>query len=564
MASQRALMQPLRKWDPEQVGRYAVLGRLGEGAMGQVYLGRSAAGRLVAIKMIKSELAEEPDFRTRFGQEIAAARRVSGAFTAPVVAADSEADVPWLATTYVPAPTLAQLVRACGPLPVAAVRWLMAGCAEALEAIHSVGLVHRDLKPSNVLVSPDGPRVIDFGLARPAERLQLTLTRGGAGTPAYMAPEQARDTRLATAASDVFSLGATILFAATGHPPYQGKTVMDVLVRLATEPPDVSGLPAELTEIVSACLERQPRSRPSAISIVSRLAASGELEPAPLPAAAFALIDEFRITPSLSSDPGASPGADAGAGQDSDPTLGSHLADSRVPRQAAPLSAQRGEAWAAPVPAAPVPAAPVPAAPAPAAPAPAPPPQTASGWTSPGWTGPGQTGLGWIGSGSGRNRAWLVAAVVAGIALLAGGWVVGVKLAGPSPAAPAAPPVSSQQPGTPSPSAPPSSHSPQAPAKGIPAVTVRRTPGDGRTVFIIQGRSWRPGSTVSITVSVNGTSRELPHHPVVSQSGSFTYALNEDPGFSGSVPVGFYIVRVSGAGGQHATARFEVPPNSGG
>ncbi len=138
-------------------------------------------------------------------------------------------------------------MRGGGPLPVPAVRWLAAGCAEALESIHNAGLVHRDLKPSNVLVSPDGPRVIDFGVARAAERIQLTVTRGALGTPAYMAPEQARDTRQASAASDVFSLGATLLFAATGHPPYQGDTVMDVLVRLATEPPDLGGLPPELT-----------------------------------------------------------------------------------------------------------------------------------------------------------------------------------------------------------------------------------------------------------------------------------------------------------------------------
>src|SRR6202161_2931031 len=229
--------EPLRRWDPERIGPYVILGRLGAGAMGQVYLGRSAAGRLVAVKTIKIELAEEPDFRTRFAQEVAAARRVSGAFTAAVVAADPEADMPWLAPAYVPAPSLSTLVRACGPLPVSAVRWLGAGCAEALESIHGTGLVHRDLKPSNVLVSPDGPRVIDFGVARAAERIELTVTSGAVGTPAYMAPEQARDTRQATVASDVFSLGATMLFAATGHAPYQGETVMDLLVRLPAEPP---------------------------------------------------------------------------------------------------------------------------------------------------------------------------------------------------------------------------------------------------------------------------------------------------------------------------------------
>ncbi|MGH3231159.1 MAG: serine/threonine-protein kinase, partial [Streptosporangiaceae bacterium] len=194
--------EPLRRWDPERIGPYVILGRLGAGAMGQVYLGRSAAGRLVAVKTIKVDLAEEAGFRTRFAQEVAAARRVSGFFTAAVVEADPEADLPWLATAYVPAPSLARLVKACGPLPVGTVQWLAAGCAEALESIHGVGLVHRDLKPSNVLVAPDGPRVIDVGVARAAERMGLTTSRGTVGTPAYMAPEQARDTHQASAASD--------------------------------------------------------------------------------------------------------------------------------------------------------------------------------------------------------------------------------------------------------------------------------------------------------------------------------------------------------------------------
>ncbi len=219
MAEGHPLVEPLRPWDPERIGGYLLLARLGAGAMGRVYLGRSAAGRLVAVKTIRAEFAEEPDFRTRFTNEVTAARRVSGAFTAPVIAADPEADVPWLATAYVPAPPLSTLVGECGPLPVPAVRWLAAGCAEALESIHGVGLVHRDLKPSNVLVSSDGPRVIDFGVARAVERIALTMTRGAVGTPAYMAPEQARDTSRATTASDVYSLGATILFAATGHGP---------------------------------------------------------------------------------------------------------------------------------------------------------------------------------------------------------------------------------------------------------------------------------------------------------------------------------------------------------
>jgi len=297
--------EALRRWDPERIGPYVILGRLGAGAMGQVYLGRSAAGRLVAVKTIKVDLAEEAGFRTRFAQEVAAAGRVSGFFTAAVVEADPEADLPWLATAYVPAPSLARLVKACGPLPVGAVRWLAAGCAEALESIHGVGLVHRDLKPSNVLVAPDGPRVIDFGVARAAERMGVTTSRGTVGTPAYMAPEQARDTHQASAASDVYALGATLVFAATGRPPYQGDTVMDVLARLATEEPDLSGLPGELTELIAACLQRVPRDRPTASAMLARLGQFTETRPGAagehsyLPDPAMALIAQYQRNPLL-------------------------------------------------------------------------------------------------------------------------------------------------------------------------------------------------------------------------------------------------------------------------
>jgi serine/threonine protein kinase len=289
--------------DPEQIGPYAVLGRLGSGSMGQVFLGRSASGRLVAVKTIRPELAEEAGFRTRFAQEVAAARKVSGVFTAAVVEADPDADLPWLATAYVPAPSLSRLVLACGPLPADSVRWLAAGCAEALASIHGTGLVHRDLKPSNVLVAPDGPRVIDFGVARAAERMGWTTARGTVGTPAYMAPEQARDTREASVASDVYSLGATLLFAATGHLPYAGATVTDVLARLATEEPDLSGLPGELSELIAGCLDRVPRNRPTSTAIMVQLGdftvaqAGPDEDHAYLPAAAMALIGEYQRSP---------------------------------------------------------------------------------------------------------------------------------------------------------------------------------------------------------------------------------------------------------------------------
>jgi serine/threonine protein kinase len=308
--------EPLRRWDPERIGPYVILGRLGAGAMGQVYLGRSAAGRLVAVKTIKVELAEEAGFRTRFAQEVAAARRVSGFFTAAVADADPDADLPWLATAYVPAPSLARLVKVCGPLPVTTVRWLAAGCAEALESIHGAGLVHRDLKPSNVLVAPDGPRVIDFGVARAAERMGVTTSRGAVGTPAYMAPEQARDTHQASAASDVYALGATLLFAATGHPAYEGDSVMDVLARLATEEPDLAGLPGELTELITGCLRRVPRDRPTSSAVLAQFGLFAQAQPGAgeeqsyLPDAAMALIAQYQRNPLLASAQPGQPGPD--------------------------------------------------------------------------------------------------------------------------------------------------------------------------------------------------------------------------------------------------------------
>ncbi len=291
-------LEPLRPWDPERIGPFAILGRLGAGAMGRVYLGRSASGRLVAVKTIRPELAEEAGFRTRFAQEVAAARRVSGVYTAPVVEADADADVPWLATAYIAAPSLRRLVRTCGVLPPATVRWLAAGCAEALQSIHAAGLVHMDLKPSNVLVAADGPRVIDFGVARAAARISGGAAGGAgsrspAGTPAYMSPEQARDLNEASVASDVFSLGGTLLFAATGHAPYNGGTTADVLVRLATEPPDLSGLPDELDAIVRACLERVPVRRPSSAALLARLGEFAEPD-SYLPQAALAMIRGYE------------------------------------------------------------------------------------------------------------------------------------------------------------------------------------------------------------------------------------------------------------------------------
>lgn len=217
-------MEQLTQHDPRRIGPFEVLGRLGAGGMGLVYLARSASGRRVAIKTVRTELAEDQLFRVRFSREVEAARAVSGFYTAAVVDADARAAVPWLATAYVPAPSLEEIVNECGPMPAQAVRWLAAGIAEALQSIHGAGLVHRDLKPSNVLVVEDGPRVIDFGIASGVSNTRLTMTNVAVGTPAYMSPEQAKDSRNVKGASDVFSLGSTLVFAATGHAPFHGGT----------------------------------------------------------------------------------------------------------------------------------------------------------------------------------------------------------------------------------------------------------------------------------------------------------------------------------------------------
>jgi serine/threonine protein kinase len=519
MARQPAL-EPLRRWDPERIGPYSLLGALGAGAMGRVYLGRSAAGRLVAVKTIKIEFAEEADFRARFAQEVAAARRVSGVFTAAVVAADPEADMPWLATAYVPAPSLSHLVRTCGPLPVPATRWLAAGCAEALESIHSAGLVHRDLKPSNVLVSPDGPRVIDFGVARAAERIQLTVTRGAVGTPAYMAPEQARDTRQASTASDVFSLGATLLFAAAGHAPYQGETVMDILVRLATEPPDLGGLPAELADIVAACLERSPRKRPTSAAILAELApylesGSGH-GPPPLPGPAVALIAEYQQQP----QPFATQAPDEIS---DDATFGSRTA---LPASGRP----RAPHWAP-------------------------------------W--PGRHGRG---SGSGgttfrppsrkarrRRNALIVTGLACGVAvLLAGGAALGAELGDTGSQSASVPPGNFLPP----PGAPPGV---STRLTSTPAILLNLRTGDGNTDFVLHGSGWVPGRRITVAIVGRGDS---PDRPTVDGEGTFNYTINQNHEFfPQQIPPGIHQVVVTEFRGARKRTSFLVvmhprPPGS--
>ncbi|MFF0625879.1 PQQ-binding-like beta-propeller repeat protein [Streptomyces sp. NPDC004296] len=266
------MVEQLTQHDPRRIGPFEVLGRLGAGGMGLVYLARSASGRRVAIKTVRSELAEDQLFRVRFTREVEAARAVSGFYTAAVVDADPRAAVPWLATAYVPAPSLEEIVNECGPLPVQAVRWLAAGIAEALQSIHGAGLVHRDLKPSNVLVVEDGPRVIDFGIASGVSNTRLTMTNVAVGTPAYMSPEQARDSRSVTGASDIFSLGSTLVFAATGHAPFHGANPVETVFMLLREGPDLAGLPDDLRPLMESCMQMEAAHRPSPADLQSQLA----------------------------------------------------------------------------------------------------------------------------------------------------------------------------------------------------------------------------------------------------------------------------------------------------
>ncbi|MER6381470.1 serine/threonine-protein kinase [Streptomyces sp. NPDC001250] len=266
------MVDQLTQHDPRRIGPFEVLGRLGAGGMGLVYLARSASGRRVAIKTVRTELAEDQLFRVRFTREVEAARAVSGFYTAAVVDADPRAAVPWLATAYVPAPSLEEIVNDCGPLPAQAVRWLAAGVAEALQSIHGAGLVHRDLKPSNVLVVEDGPRVIDFGIASGVSNTRLTMTNVAVGTPAYMSPEQAKDSRSVTGASDVFSLGSMLVFAATGHPPFHGANPVETVFMLLREGPDLTGLPDELRPLIESCMQMEATGRPNPADLQAQLA----------------------------------------------------------------------------------------------------------------------------------------------------------------------------------------------------------------------------------------------------------------------------------------------------
>lgn len=342
------MIQALRPGDPADIGGYRVVARLGAGGMGEVFLGRSASGRLVAIKVVRAELSVDPDFRARFRREVDASRRVSAFHTAAVVAADAAATPAWMVTEYIPGPSLEEAVRGHGAFPVHALRVLGAGLAEALEAIHACDLIHRDLKPSNILIAEDGPRVIDFGIARALEGATVTQTGYMVGSVGFLSPEQLLSERI-TAAADVFALGA-VLCSAAGLAPFGGGSAQAMLYRVVHTEPDLDGLAPELRGIVAACLEKDPARRPRPTDLVrmltsdttedwlpdgvlasiserrehaqqlSRQAAAG--------AAAAAAAPAFSVSPGRPAHPGPGrqPPPEHGTGRDpnDDPTTGSN------------------------------------------------------------------------------------------------------------------------------------------------------------------------------------------------------------------------------------------------
>ncbi|MCB8902293.1 MULTISPECIES: serine/threonine-protein kinase [unclassified Streptomyces] len=270
-------MEPLNAEDPVSIGPFRLLGRLGVGGMGRVFLARSVGGRTVAVKVVHAQLAAQEEFRRRFTREVASLERVGGTGTAPVLGSDTAADAPWVAIGYVPGPSLRTVVGdEFGPLPPATVKALAAGLARALVHIHAAGLVHRDLKPSNVLLTVDGPRIIDFGIARAVDTVadggNLTTTGAVVGSPGFMSPEQVRGDRL-TPASDIFCLGSVLAYAATGRSPFgtADSGVHATMFRIAHDEPDLTDLAPELSGVIRACLAKDPAARPSAVEIAETL-----------------------------------------------------------------------------------------------------------------------------------------------------------------------------------------------------------------------------------------------------------------------------------------------------
>jgi eukaryotic-like serine/threonine-protein kinase len=303
------VLTKLQPGDPAQVGPYRLTGVLGAGGMGRVFLGWSAGGRPVAVKVIKAELAADPEFRNRFRREVAAARTISGMYTALLLGTDLDGPVPWLATAYVDGPSLAEAVTSYGALPAGSVLALAAGVAEALSAIHAAGLVHRDLKPSNVLLASDGPRVIDFGISRAADTTTLTNTGVSIGSPGYLSPEQAIGDETGPP-TDIFSLGAVLAFAASGSGPFGAGSLPALVYRVVHQAPALDGVPTELRPLILRCLQKRPEDRPTADDLLVQLA---DVQPGAqwLPEGISAALAAFAVSAPPAAGANGAPGADA-------------------------------------------------------------------------------------------------------------------------------------------------------------------------------------------------------------------------------------------------------------
>ncbi|MER5613061.1 PQQ-binding-like beta-propeller repeat protein [Streptomyces sp. NPDC002215] len=319
---------------PEYAGQYRLEARLGAGGMGVVHLARSASGLQLAVKVVHEQYAANPEFRARFRQEVGAARRVSGAFTAPVVDADPDAERPWMATLYVPGPTLADQVKRNGPMAPAGLRRLTAGLAEALRDIHRAGVIHRDLKPSNVLLSDSGPKVIDFGISRPYDSDLRTETGKLIGSPPYMAPEQFQRPREVGPAADVFALGAVLVHAATGRGPFDSDSPYIVAYQVVHDEADLAGVPADLAPLIGQCLTKDPAGRPTPDEIMTTL------RPPSYEAAAF--IPSQR-RPAAGPAPVPRTGADASSGAEAD----THVGEGSAARPGKPAAGSGKRRWLA-------------------------------------------------------------------------------------------------------------------------------------------------------------------------------------------------------------------------
>jgi serine/threonine protein kinase len=424
-------LEALGSNDPTTVGNYQLTAVLGSGGMGRVYLGHSPSGRRVAIKVIRADLVQESDIRQRFAREVAASRAVSGFFTAGIVDADLDANPPWLVTTYIPGPSLSSAVAQVGPLPLASVRAIGAALAEALSAIHAAGLIHRDLKPGNILLASDGPRLIDFGIS--ALSGSRTLTRLGTimGSPGYMSPEQVEGKAVGPP-TDVFALGAVLVFAITGSEPFGGDSIPSSMYKTVHAPPDLSHVPDELLPLVTSCLDKDPSRRPDLRTVLRECTSgqnlAGMFAPGWLPAALTRDADPMGTV--LPEAPPTTPAHVAEA-----PTAPAHPAEApTTPPHPAEVPTTRPHPADAPTtishPAAPTPTEPgVPATPV-AAPTPSPAPAKVPGGSPPvppyqpagaAWPyrqpGP-DPGAGWPAQAPpARRRRGLVAAVIIAVAL---------------------------------------------------------------------------------------------------------------------------------------------------